>query len=225
MTSLYVITYSATSWTSYIFFCSFSCFFFTYSMPEFLIMRKFLRVFWPASFWFLRLTKSQTKPICRRWTVEESNLWRAGLQPAALPSELTVQIRRCKIAFPSFSPYFCSFFSIRVPVPSASARKILTRLRLKNHPGCLFRDKEKTACLDFSSQTVQNVIKSSYVTQSLRIFLTLTLQPSLIPRIFLFCAIVKTIDWPCKTAHWTKHICCRDILFQIILFRIFKSLS
>ena len=79
-----------------------------------------------------------------KWTVEESNLRRAGLQPAALPSELTVLIRRYKIAFPSFfSPYFLFFFSIRVPVPSASVRKVLTRLRHKLTPGACSETKKK----------------------------------------------------------------------------------
>ena len=176
-----LITYSATSWTSYIFSVPF---------PVFFLYLQYARIFDNAkifaSFFSLHLF---------------------GI-----------------IAFPSFSPYFCSFFSIRVPVPSASARKILTRLRLKNHPGCLFRDKEKTACLDFSSQTVQNVIKSSYVTQSLRIFLTLTLQPSLIPRVFLFSTIIKAIDWPCKIAYWPRHACCGILLRFIIWFHVIKSL-
>lgn len=110
---------------------------------------------------YFLLSAFSQEPDKTKWTAEESNLRRAGLQPAALPSELTVQIRRYKIALPSFFLLiFYVFFSIRVPVPSASARKILTRLRLKHHPGCLFRNKRKTACLDIFPANGLSIVKS-----------------------------------------------------------------
>ena len=96
-------------------------------------MRFFLRIIFLASAFNQESDKTNhyiSMSTKNKWTVEESNLRRAGLQPAALPSELTVLIRRYKIAFPSFfSPYFLFFFSIRVPVPSASVRKHIL-------PGC-----------------------------------------------------------------------------------------
>lgn len=82
------------------FFCSF--------FVCFSLHLQYARVFKNAKFfadYFLVSAFSQ-EPDKTKWTVEESNLWRAGLQPAALPSELTVQIRRCKIAFSYFSPFF-----------------------------------------------------------------------------------------------------------------------
>ena len=98
-------------------------------MPEFLKMRFFLRIIFLASAFNQESDKTNhyiSMSTKNKWTVEESNLRRAGLQPAALPSELTVQIRRYKIALPSI---LHSFFSIRVPVPSASVRKHIL-------PGC-----------------------------------------------------------------------------------------
>ena len=93
---------------------------------------------------YFLLSAFSQEPDKTKWTAEESNLRRAGLQPAALPSELTVQIRRYKIALPSFFLLiFYVFFSIRVPVPSASARKILTRLRHKLTPGACSETKKK----------------------------------------------------------------------------------
>ena len=82
--------------------------FFCSSFVCFSLHLQYARIFKNAKFfadYFLVSAFSQ-EPDKTKWTAEESNLRRAGLQPAALPSELTVLIRRYKIAFPSFSPFF-----------------------------------------------------------------------------------------------------------------------
>ena len=93
---------------------------------------QYARIFKNAKFfadYFLVSAFSQ-EPDKTKWTVEESNLRRAGLQPAALPSELTVQIRRYKIGFSYFSPY-SSFFLQHPGACSVSIGKKthLTRLQ------------------------------------------------------------------------------------------------
>lgn len=83
------------------FFCSFSRVFFS-------LYLQYARIFKNAKFFadYFFVSAFSQEPHKTKWTAEESNLRRAGLQPAALPSELTVLIRRYKIAFPSFSPLF-----------------------------------------------------------------------------------------------------------------------
>jgi hypothetical protein len=102
-------------------------------MPEFLKMRFFLRIIFLASAFNQESDKTNhyiSMSTKNKWTVEESNLRRAGLQPAALPSELTVQIRRYKIGFSYFSPY-SSFFLQHPGACSVSIGKKthLTRLQ------------------------------------------------------------------------------------------------